>query len=1090
MSKAEQSPVTNEQPGVRRSPEEAATVAAGLREGPGTRIGEYKILQLIGEGGFGSVFMAQQEHPVQRKVALKIIKLGMDTHQVVARFEQERQALAMMDHPNIARVLDAGSTETGRPFFVMELVKGDPIVEYCDRNNLSVNDRLELFAQVCQAVQHAHTKGIIHRDIKPSNILVSTLDGRPSTKVIDFGIAKATSARLTEKTLFTEHRQLIGTPEYMSPEQAEGSMDIDTRTDVYSLGVLLYELLTGTTPFSSGELRSAAYAEIQRIIREVEPPVPSTRLSRNSDTIASVAAQRRTEPAKLGSTIRGELDWIVMKALEKDRQRRYETANGLAQDIRRYLAGDPVVAAPPSAVYVFRKMVRRHRTLVASSSAVGAALIVGVVGFAWQAQVARGQRDRAVVAEAAAKKQADELTQVSGFQASMLKQVDAAAAGEQLMSDLNERFRKKLEKDKLPNEERDARTAILARELGEVNATDAAAAMIDRTILRPSVTAIDDGFKDQPRVDAALRHTLADLYRVLGRVDDAVPLQTKAVETRRRELGEDDPATIDSINSLGAMLEAQGKTAEAEVLYREAMEKSRRVRGAEAPLTLDVAVNLGNLLRGLGKYAEAEPILKESLETLRRVKGPEAKETLVALNSYGFLLIEQGKPAEAEPLWREAYQTGKRVFGPDHPDVFVWTNNLAALLNERGKIADAEILHREAFESSRRLRGEDHPQTLMCLRNVASCLKGQARYSEAEPIYRELLEKRRRVLGDDHPSTIDAVADLGMLFTAQRRYAEAEPLARDVLERKRRVLGNEHPSTLNALGNLGYTLRPQGRYEEADRLSREVFEIRRRVLGEEHPATLTTASNLCFSLLDQGKLAEAEAMGRDVLEKRRRVLGPEHPDTLVSTNILSQTIRRQGRLAEAESSMRPTLEASRRLMGPDHPDSILYGANFGGLLLELQKDSEAESLLTETLERATRVLGPKHPTTLNIMIITGSLRKEQSKPAEVLALLAPVESDARAAFTGSAVTRVATLLSDLGWARAALAKAPAEFAAAEASLVEARDIFVAAQGERDGSAVECAKVLSGLYAAWEKVEPAKGYGTKAAEWDAKARDTK
>ncbi len=290
---------------------DAATIAGAdvsLREQPGSRIGPYKLLQLIGEGGFGSVFMAEQEKPVSRKVALKIIKLGMDTRQVVARFEQERQALAMMDHPNIARVLDAGATETGRPFFVMELVKGDPIVEYCDKNNLSINDRLELFAQVCNAVQHAHTKGIIHRDIKPSNILVSTQDGRPHTKVIDFGIAKATAAKLTEKTLFTEHRQLIGTPEYMSPEQAEGNLDIDTRTDVYSLGVLLYELLTGTTPFSRKELRSAAYAEIQRIIREVEPPKPSTRLSSSTATIANVAAKRAVEPGRLGVIIRGELD--------------------------------------------------------------------------------------------------------------------------------------------------------------------------------------------------------------------------------------------------------------------------------------------------------------------------------------------------------------------------------------------------------------------------------------------------------------------------------------------------------------------------------------------------------------------------------------------------------------------------------------------------------------------------------------------------------------------------------------------------------------------------------------------------------------
>jgi WD40 repeat protein len=385
--------------------------AAPPSETPGTIIGRYKLLQRIGEGGFGTVWMAEQREPVIRKVALKIIKLGMDTRQVIARFEAERQALALMDHPNIAKVLDAGATDTGRPFFVMELCTGDSITEYCDRNNLTIRERLELIAEVCQAVQHAHQKGLIHRDIKPNNILVATQDGRPHAKVIDFGIAKATTSRLTEKTLFTEHKQLIGTPQYMSPEQAEGSLDIDTRTDVYSLGVLLYELLTGTTPFDPKKLRNAAFDEIQRIIREVEPPKPSTRLSQSTGTLATIAARRHIEPKKLGTIIRGELDWVVMRCLEKDRSRRYETANGLAADIRRYLAGEPVIAAPPGRTYLIRKFIRRHRAGVIAGTLLAAVLVLGVIGttggMLW-AMREKSRADLAAQAESHAKRKAED----------------------------------------------------------------------------------------------------------------------------------------------------------------------------------------------------------------------------------------------------------------------------------------------------------------------------------------------------------------------------------------------------------------------------------------------------------------------------------------------------------------------------------------------------------------------------------------------------------------------------------------------------------------------------------------------------------
>jgi Flp pilus assembly protein TadD len=432
----------------------APTIDQPITEKPGTFIGRYKLLEQIGEGGFGVVFMAEQEEPVRRKVALKIIKPGMDTREVIARFEAERQALAIMDDPNIAKILDAGATESGRPYFVMELVRGSPITSFCNQNSLTTRERLELFTAVCQAVQHAHQKGIIHRDIKPSNVMVTLRDDRPIPKVIDFGVAKATNQRLTEKTLFTRFAQTIGTPLYMSPEQAGASeLDIDTRSDIYSLGVLLYELLTGTTPFDRQRMRQAAYDELLRIIREEEPPRPSLRISTLGDTLPSVAAQRSVEPKKLSSLFRGELDWIVMKALEKDRTRRYETANGLAADVRRYLDDEPVVACPPSAAYRFKKFARRNKAAFAIATVVGCALLVAVgavtgsIGWAMrsrsamQEQIIRDQAARHLVVEHAVEKSLEvsaEYVQAKNWQQALAeaRRAEAALTGEEPQGEL------------------------------------------------------------------------------------------------------------------------------------------------------------------------------------------------------------------------------------------------------------------------------------------------------------------------------------------------------------------------------------------------------------------------------------------------------------------------------------------------------------------------------------------------------------------------------------------------------------------------------------------------------------------------------
>jgi serine/threonine protein kinase/tetratricopeptide (TPR) repeat protein len=805
--------------GTGAAPRSATDGFAALKEGPGTRIGPYKLLQLIGEGGFGSVFMAEQERPVSRKVALKVIKLGMDTRAVIARFEAERQALAMMDHPNIARVLDAGATEAGRPYFVMELCKGDPITTYCDKHGLGIRERLELFAQVCQAVQHAHSKGVIHRDLKPSNILVSSQDSKPSAKVIDFGIAKATASKLTEKTLFTEHRQLIGTPEYMSPEQAEGSLDIDTRTDVYSLGVLLYEMLTGSTPFDARGLRSAAYAEIQRIIRHVDPPKPSTRLSEATDTVASVAASRRTEPRKLGAIVRGELDWIVMKALDKDRTRRYETANSLAADVLRYLSGDAITAAPPSTTYRVRKFVSRHRAGVIAASVLLGVLILGIAGTSAGLVIANRQRALALSASA------------------------------------SEAQQRKIAEARLVESQTTLR--FIDEMLGSADPAALGKDVSVQSVLKRAAADIDARFKDRPLVAASLHGTIGRTYLGLGEMAPAEAHLRRVVEIRREQLGEDHEDTRRAINDLSLLMVKRGALYEGEKQLKSSIETNTRLFGHAHEITVTSMDILSGLYAMQNRAKDAEPLAREVVAARLAPAERDRPEAAEALNALGGIEADLGHFEESEKLFERAIELADRVSGPDHPYTLQTRSNFAlalytaAMQEEQAKpdlflprLNRAKDLNERVLQARTRLLGDEHPDTLTSMNNLASVYKSLGMPERAEPLQRKDLEISLRTLGEEHPDTIVSLGNLGNTLRGEHRCEEALPYLQRAVRAARKSLPKNNPGTAYNLGWLGSCLRDLGRYAEAEPMLLEAREIIVASRGEEHPIARQMALGL------------------------------------------------------------------------------------------------------------------------------------------------------------------------------------------------------------------------------------------------------
>ena len=831
------------------------TQDASWKEEPGAVLGNYRLLQLIGEGGFGVVYMAEQRQPVKRKVALKLIKAGMDTKAVIARFEAERQALALMDHTHIARVFDAGTTPQGRPFFVMELVRGVPITSYCDTENLATRERLQLFCQVCQAVQHAHQKGVIHRDLKPSNVMVTLHDSVPVPKVIDFGIAKATNAELTNRTLFTEFRQFIGTPEYMSPEQAEMSgLDIDTRTDIYSLGVLLYELLTGTTPFQGDRLRSAALDEIQRIIREEEPQRPSTRLSslmtqpaprrRRSDasagsSIEEIAKRRRTDPRHLTRQMRGDLDWIIMKALEKDRTRRYCNASELAQDIERHLNDEPVSAGPPSATYRMRKFYRRHRGQVAAAAAVLMMFLLGLAGTTWAMVEANAQAREALeargVAEAAMKEAEEER---AATERAMSQTKEAMAATAEAMEEARQQAAIAEAVNRFLNED------LLASVAPDMAGRDVTVMQI----LERAARQVNTQFADQPRVMATLHHTIGKAYLALGRLQDAEPHLDSAVRIRRQELGEYERDTIAAEGSLASLYLHRGRYGEAEVLYTSLLERGQQVLDAGDATLFGIMNNLAVALMGLARFTDAEALLATAVSDAEAALGIDHAVTIKMLGSLANLAEAQGNGLEAERLLKETLVRQERALGRDHIDVLLTRSNLAMIYRSHGRLEEAERLQTEVLTGRRKLLGDDHPETFSAMTNLALIYRTLDRNEEAGKLLEEAVDVARRVLGDHHPFTMTAVGSLAQVYEKLERGPEAELLLKEALAGMQAALGPSHPETLAARSDLLDFYQRAGRAEDFTQLMTEQIG-RMKEAAQQADATANLLNNAAYLLV-------------------------------------------------------------------------------------------------------------------------------------------------------------------------------------------------------------------------------------------------
>ncbi|MCZ6691770.1 MAG: serine/threonine-protein kinase [Planctomycetota bacterium] len=868
---------------------------------PAQLIGPYRICEKLGEGGMAVVYLAEQTEPVRRQVALKVIKLGMASEEIIGRFEMERQALALMDHPGISKIFDAGATGEGRPYFVMEYVAGEPITKYCDRRRLPTSDRLRLFQQVCEAVQHAHQKGIIHRDLKPSNILVAG-NGTHFPKIIDFGIAKATDRTLAEMGMQTEMGRIIGTPEYMSPEQASGKIDqIDTRTDVYSLGALLYEILVGAPPFEFAENRGAALEEIGRRIRDDQPEKPSTRVSTLGERSTRAARMRLTEPRSLARLLRGDLDWITKRAMEKEPDRRYRTASELAADIDRYLKHEPVLATSPSVSYLLWKFVRRHPAAASATLTLGMALIVGIaIGTVMSLQLLRARQDSV--------KEGKKVRAVNEFLQAMFAAINPVAGSEVKVSE----------------------------------------------ILDHASTRIDAAFSEYPEGEADVRNTIGAAYMTLGFHDKAEPHLKRGLEIRREVLGWEHEQTIESMSKWALLRLNQGRFDEAGALLREAVRVAEAILGEEHPTTLGLMSALsGHLDANVHDSKAAIAMGRRIAGIRRRVLGEMDPRTLASVQTLALMEGDTESLSGAVRLLRKFIENSQGS-GDTQPSVLISTmHGLVHLLERQGNLDEAEAITRDLVLLVARQYGEESWQAMNQKRDLANLLKKQGDYHGANRLLRELLASSRADLEPGHPLTIDLMRNLESLLEKSGETAEALSLRREIVEIRRTLVPRNHPSMMSSLEKLAKLLRNLGESAEAEKLYRELMETSRTFQGPEHPDTLSKLHGLAHVVRDRGNPAEAERLLRDELEIRRRLRLYEHERLNDITHLmkeLAETLDEQGRGEEAEDLLQAIARSAEEDFGETHLMALRVQRGVAQWLRENDRVRQAEAIYRHILE--------------------------------------------------------------------------------------------------------------------------------------------